>query len=157
MDPFPQQDSGPWGWSPVSKLESEPILVSAPPWAFHSGKTSPAWLALRPGLSSCFFNWFLLAGDLPSLCLAHVSPSLSSVPSSVGWAVSPPWREDVQAVLGGGRNGPAPAPLSGRGRGQLAALSQEPVGALPLPAGSLASGPVGPSRWRLSPQLGPNA
>lgn len=135
MDPFPQQDSGPPGhWSPFSKLESELVPVPAPPWAFHSGKTSPAWLALRPGLSSCFFNWFILASDLPSLRPAHVSPSLSSVPASVCWAVFPPWREDVQAMLDGGRNGPAPAPLSGRGPGSAPSPEPGACGRPPCPS-----------------------
>lgn len=77
--------------------------------AFHSGKTSPAWLALRPGLS-CFSNWFILVlvASLPvrlpplrtapptptpptpapamclslSMCLSLCPPSQPSVPAS---------------------------------------------------------------------------
>ena len=97
--PFPQQHPGSGRWSPLSKLESG--LVSTPHpqllLGLSSGKTSPAWLALRPGCSSCFSNWFILVPvaslpvQLPPLRSPHpptppcvcLSPCASAALSSI--------------------------------------------------------------------------
>lgn len=72
-------------------------------WAFHSGKTSPAWLALRPGLSSCFSNWFILVlvaslpVRLPPLCSPPPPFPSVSVSLHVPQPLCPPSQPSVPA------------------------------------------------------------